>query len=112
MSDKIYMEKQKGMDNQDSFLPFGIVLFLIAMLFCNIGGFFFFKNSARDLRMAIARIDADIVEENRRLSVVQADFSKKYSVQYLQELAQNRLNLKFSTVNQVKDFSDIVSTNG
>ena len=96
------------MEDQNSLFQVMMIIALCVILFGNIGGFFFTKNSTRDLRVAIRKIDSEIDEENRRLSVAQADFNRKHNVQNLQQLAFEKLGLDFSTVKQVKEFHEIV----
>ena len=97
------------MNNYGSFLQFCLVIFLFLLLFGNIGTFFFFKNSTRDLRLAIRVIDKDIIEENKKLAIVQSEFSRKYNTQELQQMAKDRLNLNFSNVKQIKKMDDVLS---
>ena len=107
----IKLKKNKDMSDYNSFLQFGLVVFLIFLLFGNIGTFFFIKNSTRDLRLAIRVIDKDIIEENRKLAIVQAEFSRKYNTQKLQQMAKDRLNLGFSNVKQIKKMDDVLNVN-
>ena len=108
-NDKLHSYNSKNdMEDTSCFLQVGVVIFFVMLLLLNFGNFFFFKNATRELRMAIVRVDKEIVEENRRLSVVQADFSKRYNVQNLQEMAKDRLNLQFSNVSQVKDMHEVL----
>lgn len=106
--DKITLKKN-SMNNYGSFLQFCLVIFLFLLLFGNIGTFFFFKNSTRDLRLAIRVIDKDIIEENKKLAIVQSEFSRKYNTQELQQMAKDRLNLNFSNVKQIKKMDDVLS---
>ena len=105
----ITLKKNKDMSDYNSFLQFGLVVFLIFLLFGNIGTFFFIKNSTRDLRLAVRVIDKDIIEENRKLAIVQAEFSRKYNTQELQQMAKDRLNLSFSNVKQIKKMDDVLN---
>ena len=105
----IKLKKNKDMSDYNSFLQFGLVVFLIFLLFGNIGTFFFIKNSTRDLRLAVRVIDKDIIEENRKLAIVQAEFSRKYNTQELQQMAKDRLNLSFSNVKQIKKMDDVLN---
>ena len=105
----ITLKKNKGMSDYNGFLQFGLVVFLILLLFSNVGAFFFFKNSTRDLRLAVRVIDKDIIEENRKLAIVQAEFSRKYNTQELQQMAKDRLNLSFSNVKQIKKMDDVLN---
>ena len=107
----IKLKKNKDMSDYNSFLQFGFVVFLIFLLFGNIGTFFFIKNSTRDLRLAVRVIDKDIIEENRKLAIVQAEFSRKYNTQELQQMAKDRLNLSFSNVKQIKKMNDVLNVN-
>ena len=108
-NDKLQSYNSKNdMEDTSYFLQFGVVAFFVLLLLLNFGNFFFFKNATRELRMALIRVDKEIVEENRRLSVVQAEFSKKYNVQNLQEMAKDRLNLQFSNVSQIKDMHEVL----
>ena len=107
----IKLKKNKDMSDYNSFLQFGLVVFLIFLLFGNIGTFFFIKNSTRDLRLAVRVIDKDIIEENRKLAIVQAEFSRKYNTQELQQMAKDRLNLSFSNVKQIKKMNDVLNVN-
>lgn len=103
---KLMLKKRNGMSEYSSALQFGLVVFLIILLFGNIGTFFFFKNSTRDLRTAVRIVDKDIVEESRKLAIIHAEFSRKYNTQTLQHMAENRLNLGFSSVKQIKKMDD------
>ena len=105
----ITLKKNKGMSDYNGFLQFGLVVFLILLLFGNIGTFFFIKNSTRDLRLAVRVIDKDIIEENRKLAIIRAEFSKKYNTQELRQMAKDRLNLSFSNVKQIKKMDDVLN---
>ena len=105
----IKLKKNKDMSDYNSFLQFGLVIFLMFLLLGNVGTFFFIKNSTRDLRLAIRVIDKDIIEENRKLAIVQAEFSRKYNTQKLQQMAKDRLNLGFSNVKQIKKMDDVLN---
>ena len=105
----ITLKKNKSMNDYNSFLQFGLVIFLMFLLLGNVGTFFFIKNSTRDLRLAIRVIDKDIIEENRKLAIVQAEFSRKYNTQKLQQMAKDRLNLGFSNVKQIKKMDDVLN---
>ena len=107
----ITLQKHKSMSDYSSFLQFGLVIFLMFLLLGNVGTFFFIKNSTRDLRLAIRVIDKDIIEENRKLAIVQAEFSRKYNTQKLQQMAKDRLNLGFSNVKQIKKMDDVLNVN-
>ena len=59
--------------------------------------------------MEIRVIDKDIIEENKKLAIVQSEFSRKYNTQELQQMAKDRLNLNFSNVKQIKKMDDVLS---
>lgn len=108
MKSKIKVNFKEGMGNQDNLFQLAFVVFLLFLLFCNLGGFFFFKNTSRDLRLSLIRIDKDILEENKKLSFVRAEFNKKYNTNKLQNIAKEKTNLQLSTINQVVDIQDIL----
>ena len=100
--------KQEKMEGQDNIIQIGLMIFLIVLLFANTVGFFFVKNSTRDLRLSLIRIDKDIMEENKKLSIIRSEFSKNYKLTQLKDFLKDRLNLDFSSINQIKDFVDII----
>lgn len=108
MNSKITMDFKRDMENQDNLFQIAFVIFLTILLFCNLGGFFFFKNTSRDLRLSLMRIDKDILEENKKLSLVRAEFNKTYNTNKLQNIAKEKTNLRLSTINQVVDIQDIL----
>ena len=100
--------KQEKMEGQDNIIQIGLMIFLIVLLFANTVGFFFVKNSTRDLRLSLIRIDKDIMEENKKLSIIRSEFSKNYKLTQLKDFFNDILNLDFSSINQIKDFVDII----
>ena len=75
----------------------------------NVSFFFYIKNSTHYLNIQVYHLKNDVETEKHNLSIQKAEFNKKYNINNLQELAKNRLNLKFSSVDQIVDFDDIIS---
>lgn len=96
--------KTKTKDN--NLFYFTICLFFLLII--NISVFFFFKNTTYQLSKQNTQLDKDIIEEQRRLALSQANFNKKYNINSLQELSKKYLNLQFSNVKQIKEFTDIL----
>ena len=48
------------------------------------------------------------MEENKKLSIIRSEFSKNYKLTQLKDFLKDRLNLDFSSINQIKDFVDII----
>ena len=110
MKNDIIKEENNYMsDNISCFFQIAFILFLIFLLFGNIGSFFFFKNSTRDIRMAIAVVNNDIEEEKKRISMINAEINKEYNSNYLQELGKQKLNLSFSNVKQITSIEEALS---
>ena len=84
------------------------IILLLCVTFINISCFFYIKNSTHYLLLGINKLKADVLYEKNILSMKQVEFNKKYNIQNLRELANNRLKLQFSNVNQIVDFKDIL----
>ena len=85
------------------------ILILIAFTFLNIFFFFYIKNSTHYMSVKLYHLKNKVETEKHNLSLQKAEFNKKYSIQKLQELAKDKLNLQFSNVNQIVDFEEILT---
>lgn len=86
-----------------------LVICLSVFLVFNISVFFFVKNTTHNFYIQNKVLDKNIIEEQRRLAIARSNFNKKYNINSLQELANQYLKLKYSTIKQVKNFDDIVA---
>ena len=86
-----------------------ITFFFIILTFVNVVIFFYIKNSTHFMEIKLYKLQNEVEIEKHNLSLQKAEFNKKYSIQNLQKMAKNKLNLKFSNVNQIVDFEDILS---
>lgn len=104
---------EKLVSNNDSYILefykiIAIVLFTIGLTFFHLVFFAIIKNSTHKMSIELSYIDSDLIEENRRLIMTKSSFDKTYTLEKLQQLAKDKLNLHFSDVRQVVDIEDIV----